>query len=353
MIESNEEYQFLQHLLQHVKEKSDQEHLSTLRGTILARMKTIKNRFQDRLSNLPVELIIRIGYWTALIDPKALVAYTQVNRLIRTVTSRSEHHLWQAALFHHFPSNHKVQQTDCKAAYWVNHNWVQLMARQETWAPPNPAKNTGHTHVRRCDATTEKGTTVSLAKNAAGRTELKEKNISIDQASLSTTRSSGMKNGLFSRKTLTCGTVQYTHCIAVPGTPWMIACDRWDPMRGALWILQPQGDQYRVLKRLRGHRDLVSAMVATEEVVVTASLDGSIIVWDIASTSEMIIHRYTLRGHQGWVNALAMEGHVVVSGGSDDTVRKWDVETGQLLAVYRDFFELADFWIWDFVGMYP
>jgi WD40 repeat protein/DNA-binding SARP family transcriptional activator len=64
----------------------------------------------------------------------------------------------------------------------------------------------------------------------------------------------------------------------------------------------------------------------TDATIATASPDGDIALWDLASGERI----RTLSGHQGHVASIAFnpDGSRLVSGGSDATVRVWDPGTG-------------------------
>jgi WD40 repeat protein len=71
-------------------------------------------------------------------------------------------------------------------------------------------------------------------------------------------------------------------------------------------------------------------MLAGKEVLVSASADASIIVWDVASGEKL----HTLKGHTRGILALAMdpnyadktESSVLVSAGSDREIRRWTID---------------------------
>ena len=84
--------------------------------------------------------------------------------------------------------------------------------------------------------------------------------------------------------------------------------------------------------RLEGHADQVLA-VAVDRAgarVLTAGLDATVRLWDLASRR----HEFTLSGHAGAVTSVAFAGAGrAVSGGRDRTVRLWDLAGHQALAV--------------------
>ncbi|KAH6868765.1 WD domain-containing protein [Alternaria rosae] len=87
-------------------------------------------------------------------------------------------------------------------------------------------------------------------------------------------------------------------------------------------------------KRFQGHSDFVKAVIAFtlhgKEVLVSASQDASIIVWDVAAGSKL----HTLKGHTRGILALALdpadyepskETATVFSAGSDREIRRWTI----------------------------
>ncbi|KAF7730573.1 hypothetical protein EC973_001954 [Apophysomyces ossiformis] len=152
------------------------------------------------------------------------------------------------------------------------------------------------------------------------------------------------EDDIFDANSLSCGTLPYTHCIAVPGTCVLLGCRRDDPERGRLWVMVKCQGRVRILNRLRGHHDLISSMVATDRRVITASLDSTIKIWDISDEGIPTVSlRKELHGHVGWVHALAVEKSTLVSGGSDDSVRVWCLEKGKQIRIYRGFYEAYGF----------
>ncbi|KAI4910386.1 hypothetical protein J4E90_007821 [Alternaria incomplexa] len=87
-------------------------------------------------------------------------------------------------------------------------------------------------------------------------------------------------------------------------------------------------------KRFQGHSDFVKAVIAFtlhgKEVMVSASQDASIIVWDVATGSKL----HTLKGHTRGILALALdpadyepskETATIFSAGSDREIRRWTI----------------------------
>lgn len=86
---------------------------------------------------------------------------------------------------------------------------------------------------------------------------------------------------------------------------------------------------------LRGHgADISDARFSPDgQVITTASLDSTIMVWD-AVTFDLL---HTLSGHESDVTTTSFSpyGSILATGGSDHTVRLWDVYGGRPLASLR------------------
>ncbi len=76
---------------------------------------------------------------------------------------------------------------------------------------------------------------------------------------------------------------------------------------------------------LRGHRQAVSslALIGTGALALSASLDQSLRIWEVASREERVV----LKGHRAAVTAVAVtpDGRLALSGSRDRTVRLWDL----------------------------
>lgn len=90
----------------------------------------------------------------------------------------------------------------------------------------------------------------------------------------------------------------------------------------------------KLAKRFQGHSDFVKAVLPVslqdKEVLVSASADASIIVWDAATGNKL----HTLKGHTRGILALALdvadyephkESIIVFSAGSDREIRRWNI----------------------------
>jgi WD40 repeat protein len=94
----------------------------------------------------------------------------------------------------------------------------------------------------------------------------------------------------------------------------------WDTLRGDLI-------QYPV-----EHSDFISAVAWSPdgERLASASADGTIVLWDTASSQSALAIKQSR-----WINALAWspDSKSLVSGGSDMAARVWDPDNGKLIAV--------------------
>ncbi len=86
-----------------------------------------------------------------------------------------------------------------------------------------------------------------------------------------------------------------------------------------------------LIRTLEGHASGVPAVaVLSDRRVVSASVDRTLRVWDVASGETL----RTLKGHTEWVRAVAMlDERRVVSASVDRTLRIWDVASGETLRV--------------------
>lgn len=89
-------------------------------------------------------------------------------------------------------------------------------------------------------------------------------------------------------------------------------------------------DPARPVKTLRGHVKDVHAVALTPDGtrIVSAGDDKHIIVWDVATGSE--VRRW--RAHDGPIPALAVnpDGRTIASGSRDDIIRLWDLGSGAM-----------------------
>ncbi|KAJ2796878.1 hypothetical protein H4R21_004543, partial [Coemansia helicoidea] len=75
---------------------------------------------------------------------------------------------------------------------------------------------------------------------------------------------------------------------------------------------------------LAGHTVAVNAIHLHGDVLVSASGDRTIKIWDLTTRSCVL----TLDDHARGVACLDFDGRHIVSGGSDRSLRIWDVQTG-------------------------
>jgi WD40 repeat protein len=76
-----------------------------------------------------------------------------------------------------------------------------------------------------------------------------------------------------------------------------------------------------------GHIGAVTAVAATESVLVSGGEDGIVRIWDLRLRT--LTHQQ--RGHTGWIYAVAIspDGSRVASAGDDGTLRLWNPQTGE------------------------
>jgi WD40 repeat protein len=107
-------------------------------------------------------------------------------------------------------------------------------------------------------------------------------------------------------------------------------------MAGSLHPVAEPASEFEValageVVRSAAHRDSVSRITTTKNGrVITASDDGSIRVWDPATSRQL-----SELQHEYWVRDIAVspDGSKLASSALDDTVRLWDLDTGQ--EIYR------------------
>ncbi|CCJ31306.1 unnamed protein product [Pneumocystis jirovecii] len=84
---------------------------------------------------------------------------------------------------------------------------------------------------------------------------------------------------------------------------------------------------------LEGHSGWVTAIVCSSEnqnMIVSASRDKTIIVWELTGDGGYGVPKKALRGHSHFIQDLAIssDGQYVLSASWDKTLRLWDLSTG-------------------------
>jgi len=113
------------------------------------------------------------------------------------------------------------------------------------------------------------------------------------------------------------------------------ANDPDQPSREAQALLAEAVYTPGTMRMMEGHSAPVLDIAFTPDgrTAVSASFDGSAIIWDVATGA--ILHR--LEGHTAWVSALAVspDGLTVLTASTDHTLILWDIETGDLIRRYE------------------
>lgn len=78
-----------------------------------------------------------------------------------------------------------------------------------------------------------------------------------------------------------------------------------------------------LLLTMAGHSGSVTALAASSSVVVSGSVDRTIITWDAGSGAQLRV----LRGHELSVTTLSVDDVTFASGGADGQVRMWHIES--------------------------
>jgi len=98
---------------------------------------------------------------------------------------------------------------------------------------------------------------------------------------------------------------------------------------------QAVGDHLVLRGELKGHNGWVTSIATTmqaPDMLLTASRDHSIIMWNLTRTEEQYgVAQKRLTGHGHFVSdvAISSDGQFALSGSWDATLRLWDLNTGQ------------------------
>lgn len=135
-------------------------------------------------------------------------------------------------------------------------------------------------------------------------------------------------------RTWSLGTTVHGVLIAPDGKSLIVVGGHWQPWghsdsygEASIWTLEGQ-----VVQHLQGHEAtvLTAAVAPDRRVVVTAGVDRSIRLWDLASGKLV----RTIWAHDNVIEAVAFSpnGLLLASGSWDGTVKLWEPRSGKLLA---------------------
>lgn len=87
------------------------------------------------------------------------------------------------------------------------------------------------------------------------------------------------------------------------------------------------GDIIKIYDKL--HVDVIKCIClsAKDELLISGSYDGKIIIWDVETGNFIKL----LRGHNNYIIygiAVTTDSSTIISGGGDNTIKIWDLETG-------------------------
>lgn len=85
---------------------------------------------------------------------------------------------------------------------------------------------------------------------------------------------------------------------------------------------------------IMGHRGAVNSIQIHKDLLVSASNDSLVKMWDI-STGNMIRE---FAGHKHGLACVQFDGKHIVSGSNDHTIRVWDAEVNKLINNFLFFF---------------
>lgn len=91
-----------------------------------------------------------------------------------------------------------------------------------------------------------------------------------------------------------------------------------------VWDIQ---NDYKPIRRLRGHTAGVLDVCFDDKYIVSCSKDTSICIWDRATGN--LVKR--LLGHVGPVNAVQLRGNLIVSASGDGVAKLWNLSSGNCI----------------------
>eukprot|EP01111_Echinosteliopsis_oligospora_P010622 TRINITY_DN335_c0_g1_i1.p1 TRINITY_DN335_c0_g1~~TRINITY_DN335_c0_g1_i1.p1 ORF type:complete len:469 (-),score=118.53 TRINITY_DN335_c0_g1_i1:100-1506(-) len=100
---------------------------------------------------------------------------------------------------------------------------------------------------------------------------------------------------------------------------------------GSIRIWDVSKGKKKCVNVLEGHTNWVRGVQATGNLLVSASSDRTLKLWDVQSGECL----QTFDGHTNYVRSLQFEDNKLVSGSADGTIRLWDMTTGQATGIFR------------------
>jgi len=95
------------------------------------------------------------------------------------------------------------------------------------------------------------------------------------------------------------------------------------------------GKKVRNNKILRGHTGVVKCIDYDPSLsrIISGSCDGSIRVWDVSKGKKKCVE--VLEGHTNWVRGVQATGNILVSASSDRTLKVWNIDSGECVQTFE------------------
>ncbi|GFR81526.1 E3 ubiquitin-protein ligase TRAF7-like [Elysia marginata] len=85
--------------------------------------------------------------------------------------------------------------------------------------------------------------------------------------------------------------------------------------------------QFKCIGTLRGHKDVVWAMITRKGHLYSAGADGIIKIWSLEQLAKGCVGN--IAAHNGVIHCLATWGNTLISAGADKSINIWDLDTCQ------------------------